>query len=154
MYSFEENSKQIEVRGLAQRISNATIPNRPKADSRDRVDDRYNRSLSTVLLPWADGKAVIGAPLYAVTKDISEVGLSLVLREPAVPPQMVCGFWLDAPYFVRAELRHSEPIGGGFWQVGIEMTELFTLADQDDHEQLEQLAANLDPKQSAELAVH
>ena len=150
MYSFEDNKKQMDVRGFVQRVANASTPNFPTPEGQIRVENRYNRTLPVVLLPWEDDRPAVDSPTYAITKDISDVGLALVKREPVATGRFAFGFWLGAPYYVLGDVRQCVPIGGGFWQVGVHMTEMVNLADIEDRVQLEQLATHLDPEQSPE----
>ena len=61
---------------------------------------------------------------YALTKDFSDRGLALVLPQPFRAVDVVVGLWLGSPRFVLAEVRQNAALGGGFWQLGIEITEL------------------------------
>ena len=147
MYSFESNKDHVDVQGFVQRIANASTPNFPTPGSQVRVQNRYNRTLPVVLLPWEDERPIVDAPIFAITKDISDVGMALVLPAPLTDGCLACGFWLDSAAYVVGEVRQCVAFGGGFWQIGIEMTKLINTADLIDGARLEQLAAHLDPSQ-------
>jgi len=101
--------------------------------------------LPALLTPWEQGKPVVDESTYAITKDFSERGLSLTLPQPFKADQIVVGLWLGSPRFVLGEIRQNTPLGGGFWQLGVELTDFLSAAEHPQVESLVPLAARLVP---------
>ena len=91
----------------------------------------------------------------AISKDLSDRGVGLILAEPFDAAEVVLGFChqetsANQPWFFLGVRRTSVPIGGGFWVCGIELTEFM---DESYHRQLEPLyplAEMLRPPSSSE----
>jgi hypothetical protein len=55
-------------------------------------------------------------------------GVGLVLAQPFRADRVVLGYWVRSdemrePWFFLGDVRRNQPIGGGFWAVGIELKE-------------------------------
>ncbi len=94
-----------------------------------RWHHRANRSLPALLVPWEEGYPLAQDATYALTKDFSSQGIALVLPHPYRVENVVVGLYLDAPQFAVAKVRHNAALGGGFWQLGIQILELLELED-------------------------
>lgn len=55
--------------------------------------NRQNQTLPVLLTPWENGKPLIEESTMAITKDISDQGVSLILNQPFRDEQVVIGFW-------------------------------------------------------------
>jgi hypothetical protein len=86
---------------------------------------------------------------YAFTKDVSDRGLSLVLPQPFKSVEVVVGLWLDSPRFVLGEVRQNVPLGGGFWQIGVQLNEVLCAVDHPPLEALLPMATRLVPTAKA-----
>jgi hypothetical protein len=101
--------------------------------------------LPVLLAPWEQGEPVVDESTYAITKDFSDRGLSLTLPQPFKADQIVVGLWLESPRFMLGEIRQSTPLGGGFWQLGVELTDFLKPAEYPQIGSLVPLAARLVP---------
>ena len=64
-----------------------------------------------------------------MTKDFSNTGVAIVLEQPLGLEQAILGFRLDGEMtFVRAEAKHLNPMGGGFFQLGFQLLEVVSTA--------------------------
>jgi len=146
MFSFDTRKRLVEVRGFVRRLVDLTSPNLPPLEGDSRAEQRSNRSLPALLAPWADGQPVVDESTYAFTKDFSDRGLSLVLHQPFKAAQVVVAVWLlESPRFALGEVRQIVPLGGGYWQLGVELTELLDSAEFPQVESLAPLATHLVP---------
>ena len=145
MYSFGRRRRECEVRSFLRQLVDLTSPNVPPLEGEARSEDRSNRSLPTLLVPWERGEPVVDESAYAITKDFSERGVSLTLPQPFRADQIVVGLWLGSPRFVLGEIRQNTPLGGGFWQLGVELTGLLDPAEHPQLERLVPMAARLVP---------
>jgi hypothetical protein len=92
--------------------------------------------MPALLAPWDADCPQVDESTYALTKDFSDRGVSLVLHQPFKSAQVVVGLWLEGPRFLLGDLRQNVSLGGGFWQIGVELTELL---DPAEYPQLESL---------------
>ncbi len=145
LFSFDTRKRLSEVRSFLRQLVDLTSPNLPPTEGESRAEGRSNRTLPALLAPWDRDQAVVDESTYAVTKNISDRGLSLVLSQPLKSTEVVVGLWLDAPRYVLGQVRQNVPIGGGFWQVGVELTELLDPVGQPQLRRLDALAARLVP---------
>jgi hypothetical protein len=102
-----------------------------------RVDSRIMRAVVGVVIPIADRRPQIGQAFTATTKDFSNTGVAMVIKQPHAPDQAILGFHLSGKMvFFRAEVRHTEPMGGGFYQHGFQLFEVVSLEDYPELESL------------------
>jgi hypothetical protein len=145
MFSYDTRRRLGKVRGFLRQLVDLTSPNAPPLDGESRSEGRSNRSLPVLLAPWEHGEAVVDESTYAVTKDFSERGLSLTLPQPFKADEVVVGVWLESPRFVLGEIRQNTPLGGGFWQLGVELSDFLDMAEYPQLRSLVSLAARLVP---------
>jgi hypothetical protein len=148
MFSFRKRNTQVDVHKLIRRLIDSSCPNMPPLSGNSRWEDRSNRTIPALLIPLADGEPQLHEAATAVTKNLSSQGLALVLHQPFWAEGVLIGFWHDgAPEFVRGEIRQNAPLGGGFWQLGIELSERLQADSLPDAHRLVALTARLDPNQ-------
>ncbi len=147
MFSFRKRGDQAEVHRLIRRLIDMSCPSLHLTRGESRWEDRSNRTLPVLLVPLSKDGPVAEEAAYAVTKNLSGQGLALVLPQPFWAEGVVIGLWNESePEFVRGEIRQNVPLGGGFWQLGIELLERLPLATGPQLAPLVPLAARLDPK--------
>jgi hypothetical protein len=128
MFSSADRKKQLDARRLICRLVDRTSPNLAPLEGESRVEARSNRTLPVVLAPLEDDRVLAEEAVFALTKDLTGQGLSLVLNHPFHAPQLVIGFWRETqPVFVLGSGRQNTPLGGGFWQLGIELREVLSI---------------------------
>ena len=112
----------------------------------NRVDSRSNRTLPLVLVPWIDETPRPDGAVTALTKNLSSHGLTVLYVDPVEAEEVVVGFCIESqPYFVLGNIRHRTPLGGGFFQLGIELTRILTATDEPALETLVEATAGLAP---------
>lgn len=145
MLWFKSRDEHLEIHRVIRRLINASTPNRIPLDGESRWELRSNRTIPVLLVPYDHNELSVGEHAYALTKNLSSQGLALVLHQPFRAEQVVVGFWAsDQPHFVSGMVRQSVPLGGGFWQIGVETTELLSTASLPDLARLVPWAARLD----------
>ena len=146
MFSFGKRKKQLEVHRLIRRAVDASSPNLPPSDGELRWENRSNRTIPVLLAPFEGGELSLREMTIALTKNLSGQGLALVLHQPFRAESVVVGFWEEGEAeFVLGEVRQNVPLGGGYWQVGLELTERICAADYPALEALVPQAARLVP---------
>lgn len=147
MLWFQNRDKHFAVHRVIRRLINASTPNTIPLRGESRWELRSNRTMPVLLVPYDNGRLETGEQAYALTKNLSSQGLALVLHQPLRADRVVVAFWAgDEPHFFAGEVRQSVPLGGGFWQIGVETSELLTLDNLPDLKRLVPFAARLDPQ--------
>ncbi len=103
-----------------------------------RMEGRVNLTLVVLIIPVEEKKLLTDQAFTAVTKEFSTTGLAIVLEQPMGLDEVIIGFrWERQMTFVHATARHLNPIGGGFFQLGFQMTEM---AHPGDYPQLRRMS--------------
>jgi hypothetical protein len=144
MFSFDDRKKQLEVQAFLRRAIDASSPNRPPLEGEARWDTRSNRTFPLVMAPWVDGRPCPEKAMTALSKNLSSQGLTAILAAPVRAEQLVICFVMEGQaYFLLGDVRHRTPLGGGFWQLGIELSRLITPAEEPTLEQLQPMTEAL-----------
>ncbi|MBC8876719.1 MAG: hypothetical protein H8E44_45400 [Planctomycetes bacterium] len=159
MFSFEPNKKRIELQSYMRRVADLTSPNLSPLSGECRLEGRYNRSLPVLLVPYEKAHERAEEAAFAVSKDICDHGLSVVSCQPYAETEVVIGLWLSSPhleqeraepFFFAGHVRQSSEIGGGYWQIGIELTEV--ISSRKITSALRPIAQRLLPREASEEA--
>ena len=83
IFSFlETRKKTVDLSPYMRRICDFSVPNRCHAIEQPRSENRYNRTLPVLLCPWDEGRPLAEQAMFAITKDISDRGVSVVTAGP------------------------------------------------------------------------
>jgi hypothetical protein len=146
MYSFDKHKKEMDVQAVLRRAIDSSSPKLLASDSELRWDSRSNRTFPLVLAPWVGGRANADGAITALSKNLSSQGLTILHAESIDGDEIVVGLWLESQaYFLLGNVRHRTPLGGGYWQIGVELTRLLTPTEHESLEKLEPLTAGLSP---------
>lgn len=153
MFSFKRRAKATNLRVQLRRLCDITTTVDRTGGESPRRKTRYSRAMPTLLCPWEDGRPVVDDVVFATTQDISDEGIGLILAQRFQAERMVVGYFPNVdnsgePLFFLGETRHHEAIGGGFWKLGIELTEFANSDYAAELEPLGQFAEQLLPPQS------
>jgi hypothetical protein len=154
MLWFKTRDRQVEIHRVIRRLINTSTPNRVPLQGESRWESRSNRTIPVLLVPYDHNELSASEVVYALTKNLSSQGLALVLHQPLRAEQVVVGIWSNAQaHFVSGKVRQTVVLGGGFWQLGVEMTDLLCVAHMRELVRLLPLAARLDPSVPWERAL-
>ena len=128
MFSFDDRKKRLEIHSHVRRILDLTVPNYSGEAGLERAENRHNRVLPAVLCPWERGRPAIEFCTYVTTRDIASEGVGLVLPQPFRAEEVLIGFWLEPavmeqPWFFLGRAQSLRRIGGGYWTLGVQLTE-------------------------------
>ncbi|HUE73888.1 MAG TPA: hypothetical protein VMP01_23610 [Pirellulaceae bacterium] len=131
MYTFQERLSSQSVQTRLRRLGDLTIPNSPLGGDTARGIPRHNRAIPTLICPWRDGAADVSRCTIAITRDLGDEGVGLLLTHPVSGPELLVGYLLpdaavQSPWYFRGTIQHNTAIGGGFWVVGVALLEFFT----------------------------
>jgi len=150
MFSFTKRSGKIEVQRLLRRIIDASAFSHVPRSDEARGESRSNCMAAALVTPCEKGSLLLDRSVFGITKDWSSQGVAIVAPLAQVSETVVLGILVESePHFLLGSVRKTTPIGGGFWQLGIELTELLTLDSSAGLRELLPLVAQLDARQFA-----
>jgi hypothetical protein len=115
-------SKEQEVQRFVLRVVNNNCEDLENLIDGPRLEGRVRLSIVVLVIPVEKNRPVIERTFAAVTKEFSSTGVALVVDSPRAPEKAILGFrWEGAMRFVRAEARHLNPMGVGFYQLGLQL---------------------------------
>jgi len=95
-----------------------------------RLEGRVNLTLVLSVVPVEQGKPLLDRAFYATTKEFSTTGVALVVDQPYGLDEALLGFRRrGSTVWLRAKARHLHPLGGGFFQLGLRLTERLESCD-------------------------
>lgn len=134
MALFAKN-KEHGVQSLMLNLVNNNCPELKGLAEGPRLERRVNLTVVVLVIPVEKGKALVDQRFAAVTKEFTSRGVSLVLHECRAADEVIVGFrWERSMRFVLAQARHLNPMGGGFWQLGLRLKEV---VQPDDYPELD-----------------
>jgi hypothetical protein len=122
--------KRTAVRSFILKLINNNCPGLKAVHGCRRLDSRVNLTVVLTVIPIEDGQLQVHKAFAAVTKEFSNTGLAIVLDGPRPLHQAVLGLWFEGTAtFLLATAKHLDPMGGGFFQLGFQLTEMVSPAD-------------------------
>ena len=117
--------KKRAVQSFILKVVNNNCPELAALIEGPRLENRVNLTVAVLVVPVEDNQPATEKVFTAVTKEFSTTGLALVLDGPRVLDEAIVGFrWEREMTFVRATAKHLNPIGGGFYQLGMQITDM------------------------------
>lgn len=125
------------VRNFVLKLVNSKSLDSRRVDQGPRLEDRVNLTMVVTVVPLENQRPRIDKSLVTVTKEFSSTGVSVVLSEPHPLDEAILVFSCSAETtFARAKVKHLSPMGSGFFQLGLHMTEIVSVADYPELEAL------------------
>ncbi len=95
-----------------------------------RRETRARLNVVVVVIPYEKGKIHVDEGFTAVSKEFSTSGMSVILPEPRGFDQVVIGLkFLGEMKFLLGRAVHLTPMGGGFYQLGLQFLEMLHPSD-------------------------
>jgi len=117
--------KDREVQSLLTKIVNNNCADMEALIEGPRAEDRVRLTVVVLVIPVEKKRPAVQKMFAAVTKEFSSGGVALVSNEQRVAEDVVLGFrWEGAMKFVRGAAKHLSPLGAGFYQMGVELSEV------------------------------
>lgn len=137
MFLFNSRAKERDVQKVLVQVLNNNCTEVSNLIEGPRLEGRVNLTIAVHVMPWANGRPVVEQSFPAVTKEFSSAGVSIVSDHPLGYEDLVVGLtWQGRISFLRGQFRHQDPLGAGFWIVGLQLHEVL---DQDRWPELKQL---------------
>jgi len=125
------NSKLHDVKDFIGRLLNSELQDGP------RVDSRTTRVLVGMVVPLINQRPQIDQAFTAIATNFSNTGAALAINQPQAPDVAILGFHLlGKTIFFRGKEKHTEPMGGGFYQHGYQLSEVVSMKDYPELESL------------------
>ena len=121
---FKLRQKKQEVWKCLRRIIDRATADKLLVDSDIRNGNRVPLCLPVVLQLCLDEQPLPCEPVFALTRDLSDDGVAIVTSQRLDPSQIICVIWQDRPIFLLGDVRQCIYLGGGYWKVGIQLTEI------------------------------
>jgi hypothetical protein len=123
-------NKDREIQSFMLKMANNNCPGLMAMAEGPRTECRANLTLVVLIVPLENNKPLVDRMFAAVTKEVSTVGASLVLHEPRALDEMIVGFRFEGSmHYIRAKAEHLNPMGAGFYQLGVRMKEMVYVGD-------------------------
>lgn len=150
MLVFELSRRQMLVRNFLRRLLDVTCPSLPPLEGERRREERIQRVVPVLIIPWEKDGPVVDEAGFGLTKDFGDCSVSVVLPQPFKAAEAVVGLWLEGPNYLRGLVEQNSPIGGGFWQIGLVLERMLPVGDYPALEKLGALASRLVPRRPAD----
>jgi hypothetical protein len=122
--------KEHEVQSFMLKLVNNNCPELRNLAEGPRLENRVNLTLVALVIPVAKKRPAVERLFAAVTKEFTTTGVALVLHEPRAVEEVILGFHFEgAMKFIRAQAKHLNPMGAGFYQLGLKLTEMIHTSD-------------------------
>ena len=126
---FNQRTKKQEVWKCLRRILDRNAAEQLLLGKEDRKEKRIPFSLPVLLQPCSPDQDIWCEPIFAVTKDLSDDGVAVISRQPLDQSTVICVIWADGPIFLSGDIRQCHHLGGGFWKIGMELSEIVSSLD-------------------------
>ena len=136
MLLFSKN-KAVGVQTFLLKLVNNHCPDLiPLFDNR-RDESRVPVCVVTLVVPLENGKPQLADHFPTVTKEFSTTGVSIVLDQPRGLGEVILAFrWENDVTFLKGNAKHLNPMGAGFYHLGIQLN---TVVRPDEYPELEKL---------------
>ena len=128
MFGLLNNGKVCDPGEFLELISQKSAPNFFWSDD-SRKENRNNRTIPVVVTPWVKNRPDESNLRVALTKDVSNYGICLTSTAIFDTKEIAVGFHLrefelEEPLYFHCHVRTERRLAEGFWQIGVEATEL------------------------------
>jgi len=157
MFFWRRRPHEFELRSLLNRVAGTLGMGQQSSDNRD--EDRCNSTVPVLVAPWTNGRPDLDEATTALTRNFSDRGVALVMHQPLRVDEVVLGLILfgdtpnsldGEPRFARGRVRQNVSLGGGYWQIGLELLELLDKQRYREISPLIPLTERLKPNRAAE----
>jgi hypothetical protein len=123
-------SKDMGVRSFLLKLVNNNCSEVQAHSDGPRTESRVCLVVVVAVIPLKDGQLQMDDAFTAVTKEFSTHGLAIVLDRPCGIDKAILGFRVGGELtFAKAEAKHLDPMGGGFFQLGFQVTNIIPTGD-------------------------
>lgn len=122
--------KQQEVQRFLLKVVNNRCAELEALAVGPRGERRVRLTLAVLVIPVVDERPMLHKMFAAVTKEFSTSGVSLVIHNPRALDEVILAFrWESDMKFLRAKAVHLDPMGAGFYHLGLQTIEVLAVGD-------------------------
>jgi hypothetical protein len=126
---FRKN-KDVGVQSFILKLVNNNCPDLKALAEGPRVASRVDLVMVVRVVPLEDNRPQVRSAFTTVTKEFSNTGVAIVLDQPRGLDQAILGFRLEGNMtFIRAQGKHLDPMGGGYFQLGFRLLDIVSVND-------------------------
>jgi hypothetical protein len=130
--------KSREVQSFVLKLLNTNCPKLAARQEEARLDRRVNLVVVVTIIPFDGGCPQVRQGFTAMTREFSNTGVGVVLDHPRYIEHAILGFRFEGEMtFLRAEAKHLQPMGGGFYHLGFHLLEVVSLSEYPQLESLD-----------------
>jgi hypothetical protein len=130
MSLFSHTQEDSSVRSFLLKVINNNCPELLDNAEGKRTDSRVHLVIVVAVIPIKAGHIQLEEAFTAVTKEFSNTGLAIVLDRPCGLDKVILGFRINGDLtFAKAEAKHLNPMGGGFFQLGFHLSKIIHISD-------------------------
>jgi len=123
-------NKEHEVQVFMRNLLNNNCAQLESLTEGPRLEERVRLAVVVKVIPFENKKPLVERAFAAVTKEFCSTGVSLVVDGPVGVNEVILALrWEKGMRFVRGRAKHLSPIGAGFFQLGLQMTEMAYVGD-------------------------
>lgn len=122
--------KQQEVQRFLLKVVNNHCAELEALAGGPRGERRVRLTMVVLVIPVTHDRPMLHKMFAAVTKEFSTTGLSLAVSEPCALDEVILAFrWESDMKYVRAKAVHLNPMGAGFYHLGLKTIEVVAVGD-------------------------
>jgi hypothetical protein len=122
---FFSRNKKLAVSNFVVKLLNNNCPDLRGLQDGPRTDSRVNLTLVVLIIPLEKNDLQPAKAFHATTKDFSATSVSVMLDSPRELKDAIVAFRFEGNmYYTRATAKHLTPLGGGYYQLGLQMEEM------------------------------
>jgi hypothetical protein len=122
--------KDRRVESFVLKLVNNSCPSLATRLEGPRIDNRVAMVVVAMVVPIQGRKLLLADAFHTVTKEFSNKGVSLVLDQARPLDEVILGFQMVGEMtFIRAQSKHCNPMGAGFYQMGFQLLEVVSPGD-------------------------
>ena len=123
-------NKEREVQVFMRNLLNNNCAELEALIEGPRLEGRVRLAVVVIVIPVEKNRPLVEKAFAAVTREFCSTGVSLVVNEPVGVDEVILALrWERGMKFVRAKAKHLSPMGAGFFQLGLKMTEMVCVGD-------------------------
>ena len=117
------------VQNFILKLVNTKCSNMAATFDGPRSEGRVSLTVVVMVVPM-EKKPLVARAFAAMTKEFSTQGVALLLPEPLGLDDVAVGVrWEGEMTWLRGAAKHLTPLGGGFYQMGVQFTEMLSVGD-------------------------
>jgi hypothetical protein len=122
--------KNRTVQSFLLKVLNNNCPELKALYEGPRTECRANLTVVVGVIPLEKRKLQTEKAFTAVTKEFSTIGVGVIVQEPwKFEEAILCFLFEGEMHYARSKVKHLTFLGGGFYQLGFQLSEMIKAND-------------------------